>query len=178
MTASSSWPIFAADSALARGGDGYFDWLDHVWPAAGCTHPVRLHGELRVIDPHTGELLRSLSTLGMPDRVIYKACGNRRTAACPSCAETYRRDAYHVIRSGLAGGKGIPETVTRHPAVFATFTAPSFGPVHTRVIHNHTCADRAHCRCRAEPCHARRDGGTCEHGQPAVCFTRHASGDP
>ena len=79
-------------------------------------------------------LLRSVSTLGMPDRVIYKACGNRRTAACPSCAETYRRDAYHLIRSGLIGGKGVPETVATHPAVFATFTAPSFGTVHTRAI--------------------------------------------
>jgi hypothetical protein len=178
VTASSSWPFFAADCALARGGDGYFDWLDHVWPAAGCTHPVRLYGEFRVIHPRTGELLRSVSTLGMPDRVIYKACGNRRTAACPSCAETYRRDAYHVIRSGLAGGKGVPGTVATHPAVFATFTAPSFGIVHTRVIGHHTCTDRTRCICRPEPCHARRDSSTCEHGRLDVCFARHDPGDP
>ena len=114
----------------------------------------------------------------MPDRVIYKACGNRRSAACPSCAETYRRDAYHVIRAGLIGGKGVPETVTAHPAVFATFTAPSFGPVHTRPIRRHTCTDRARCACRPEPCHARRDAATCEHGQPLACFTRHERGDP
>ena len=34
---------------------------------------------------------------------------------------------------GLAGGKGIPESVAEHPCTFATFamfTAPSFGPVH------------------------------------------------
>src|SRR6185437_9288591 len=124
---SSSW---AADTAVTRGGEGYFTWLDHVWTAAGCAHPVRLHGDLRVIDPRTGELLRTYTTDAMPDRVIYKACGNRRATACPNCAETYRRDAYQLIRSGLVGGKGITPAVATHPAVFATFTAPSFGPVH------------------------------------------------
>jgi hypothetical protein len=163
---------------LARAGDGYFDWLDHIWPAAGCSHPVRLHGDIRTVDARTGELLRNVTTNDMPDQVIYKACGNRRTAACPSCAETYRRDAYHVIRSGLVGGKGVPETVATHSAVFATFTAPSFGPVHARVVTRHACAERARCACRPEPCHARRDGGTCEHGQPLACFTRHAPADP
>ena len=114
----------------------------------------------------------------MPDRVIYKACGNRRYGACPSCAETYRRDAYHVIRAGLIGGKGVPDTVASHPAVFATFTAPSFGPVHTRVIRRHACTDRARCACRPEPCHARRDAAPCGHGQPLVCFARHDLQDP
>jgi integrase len=28
----------------------------------------------------------------------------------------------------MRGGKGVPETVAEHPLVFATFTAPSFGP--------------------------------------------------
>ncbi|GHE34491.1 hypothetical protein GCM10018782_05940 [Streptomyces griseoaurantiacus] len=37
-----------------------------------------------------------------------------------------------MITSGLRGGKGIPEHVAAHPRVFATFTAPSFGPVHNR----------------------------------------------
>ena len=61
--------------------------------------------------------------------------------------------------------------------MFATFTAPSFGPVHTRPVRRHTCADRDHCRCKPEPCHARRDAGTCPHGQPLACFPRHAPGD-
>jgi hypothetical protein len=55
-------------------------------------------------------------------RVIYKPCGNRRASTCPGCAETYRRDSFHLIRAGPAGGKGIPETVTAHPVVSATFT--------------------------------------------------------
>lgn len=41
---------------------------------------------------------------------------------CPSCAEVYRRDAYQLIRAGLAGGKGLPATVNSHPAVFVTLT--------------------------------------------------------
>ena len=64
----------------------------------------------------------------MPDTVIHKACGNRRAAVCPACAEYYRADAYQLILAGLRGGKGIPDTVAGHPAVFATLTAPSFGP--------------------------------------------------
>ena len=110
--------------------------------------------------------------------MIYKACGNRRTSACPSCAETYRRDAFQLIRAGLIGGKGIPEHVSAHPAVFATFTAPSFGPVHTRPVRAHTCASKADCTCKPEPCHARRDTETCPHGRKLACFTRHRRDDP
>ncbi|TYC16129.1 plasmid replication initiator protein [Actinomadura syzygii] len=169
--------ILASETALQRAGDGFFDWLDHVWSAAGCAHPIRLFGDLDVVDSRTGELTRSLSTTGMPDGVIYKACGNRRATVCPACADTYRRDAFQLIRSGLAGGKTVPASVARHPAVFATFTAPSFGPVHTRHVRRHICTDRAHCSCRPEPCHARRDLTHCDHGEPAACFARHEPGD-
>lgn len=128
-------PTSATETALARAGAGYFEWLDHVWPAAGCSHPVLLTGDLVTLNAATGEVLSSASTEGMPDGIIYKACGNRRVTACPSCAETYRRDAYQLVRSGLIGGKTIPASVAGHPAVFATFTAPSFGAVHTRHVH-------------------------------------------
>jgi hypothetical protein len=77
---------------------GYDAWLDHVWHAAACTRPVRLRGDIRHIDTETGELLCTIPTIGMPDGVIYKPCGNRRTTVCPGCAETYRRDAYHLLR--------------------------------------------------------------------------------
>jgi hypothetical protein len=157
---------------------GYPAWLDHVWPAAACTRPVRLRGEIKHIDPATGELLRTIPTIGMPDGAIYKPCGNRRTSVCPGCAETYRRDAYHIIRAGLIGGKGISPAVAAHPAVFVTLTAPSFGPVHTRPVRTHTCADRSRCGCGPEPCHARRDTATCVHGRAAFCFTRHLRDDP
>ena len=157
---------------------GYDAWLDHVWPAAACSRPVKLRGDIKHIDPGTGELLRTIPTIGMPDGAIYKPCGNRRTSVCPGCAETYRRDAYHIIRAGLIGGKGVNPAVAAHPAVFVTLTAPSFGPVHTRPVRRHTCSDRSRCTCRPEPCRARRDTATCEHGRAAFCFTRHLRDDP
>jgi hypothetical protein len=168
----------AADSAQARAGDGYFAWLDHIWHAAACTHPIRLHGRVKHIDPGTGELLHVIATDTMPDQAVYKPCGNRRTSACPGCAETYRRDAYHRIRAGLTGGKGITPAVAAHPAVFVTLTAPSFGPVHTRPVRQHTCPDRSRCACTPQPCHARRQAQTCPHGRPLACFARHRRDDP
>ncbi len=157
---------------------GYNAWLDHVWPAATCSRPVRLRGDIKHVDPATGELLRTVPTIGMPDGVIYKSCGNRRVTVCSGCAETYRRDAYHIIRAGLIGGKGITPAVAAHPAVFVTFTAPSFGPVHSRPVRQHTCADRSRCQCRPQPCRARRDPGRCPHGRHDACFTRHHRDDP
>lgn len=164
-------------SALERAGKGYDAWLNHIWPAAACVHPIRLHGQIRHVDPATGEVIRTAATATMPDEVIYKPCGNRRDRACPGCADTYRRDAFQLIRAGLTGGKGVPATVATHPAVFATFTAPSFGPVHTRIVRTCTCTAKTTCRCKAEPCHPRRDVATCSHGRTIACWRRHAPDD-
>jgi hypothetical protein len=138
---------------------------------------VRLAGSIDTIEAGTGRLIDSVHTATMPDGIIYKPCGNRRASACPSCSRRYQRDAYHVVRAGLVGGRGVPEHVAHHPAVFPTFTAPSFGQVHTRVVKRHTCGRRARCDCRPEPCHARRDVTRCEHGTPLVCFARHDPDD-
>ena len=69
-------------------------------------------------------------------RASRTACCSSRAATgarsvCAPCSEVYRGDAWQLVVSGLRGGKGVPETVAEHPLVFATFTAPSFGPVHT-----------------------------------------------
>ncbi|SCG77659.1 hypothetical protein GA0070609_5434 [Micromonospora echinaurantiaca] len=174
-------PVYAytaAGSAFIRATQpDYFGWLDHVRAAAGCTRPIRLAGSLLTVEASTGRVLGQRHTDAMPDSAIYTACGNRRATVCPSCAQTYQRDAFQLLRAGLVGGKGVPETVASHPAVFPTFTAPSFGPVHARVVKRHTCGSRRRCDCRAEPCHARRDVGGCAHGRPAVCWARHEAGD-
>jgi hypothetical protein len=49
-------------------------------------------------------------------------------------AWTYAGDTFHLIRAGLVGdpSKGVSAAVRAHPKVFATLTAPSFGPVHNR----------------------------------------------
>src|SRR5215211_8079920 len=116
---------------------GFGDWLDQVARVRGCTRPVRLSGMVEVREAATGRVVDAFDTATLPDGVIYKPCGTRRASICPACAEIYRYDTYHLIVAGLRGGKGVPDTVTQHPAVFATFTAPSFGAVHTRVVPAH-----------------------------------------
>ena len=171
----------AVGQALHRAGQpDYYGWLEHVRAAAGCTRPIRLAGDLYTIrrtGPDSATILGRTSTDSLPDSTIYKACGNRRSTVCPSCAQVYQRDAYQLLRAGLVGGKGVPASVSSHPAVFATFTAPSFGTVHTRAVKKHTCTNRQRCDCRPDPCHARRDTGICEHGRPAVCWARHEPND-
>jgi hypothetical protein len=113
--------------------DDYPAWLAQAAAVGGCSRPVRLRGQIHHVDPATGEVLRTSNTSDLPDGVIYTSCGDRRASVCPACAEIYRADTYQLIRAGLVGGKGIPGSVAAYPCVFATFTAPSFGPVHARI---------------------------------------------
>ncbi|MGW4541378.1 replication initiator [Streptomyces chartreusis] len=103
----------------------------------GCTHPVRLDGHRTeyAVNKTTGEIanvLHHLDSATLPAGQLLVRCNNRRATRCAACAETYRRDTYHLITAGLRGGKGTSEQVATHPRVFATLTAPSFGPVHNR----------------------------------------------
>src|SRR5262249_31407695 len=116
------------------GRDDYHEWLSTAQVAGGCVRPIRLRGTIRNIDVETGEVLSGLDTGDAPDKVIYLPCRDRRASVCPPCAMTYRFDTYQLFRAGLSGGKGVPASIASHPCVFATFTAPSFGPVHTRVV--------------------------------------------
>ncbi|MGW0081890.1 replication initiator [Streptomyces sp. NPDC003393] len=110
----------------------------------GCTRPVRLDGHRTAyaVDKSTGEIgrvLHHLDSAALPAGHLLVRCNNRRATRCAACAETYRRDTYHLITAGLRGGKGTPEQVATHPRVFATFTAPSFGPVHNRPSSGRAC---------------------------------------
>jgi len=129
-----------------------------------CAHPVRLRGEVR---DGSGRLLWSTAT--EPDGILRKACGNRREAICPPCSQTYYGDAFQLVASGLRGGKGVPDTVAHHPAVFLTLTAPSFGAVHTR----RHAPDGQPLRCRP-----RRDSPVCPHGIRLSCGEIHEDNDP
>ncbi len=157
------------DALIARAArDDYHRWLAGTATAGGCSRPIRLHGQVRDINPATGEIVRTFDTDAMPDGVIYTACGDRRASVCPACAETYRADTYQLVRTGLAGGKGVPESVALHPCVFATFTAPSFGPVHTR---------RTGPGGQALRCRPRRKTACCPHGRIMSCPQRHHDDD-
>jgi hypothetical protein len=156
--------------------EDFHDWMAHVKGAAGCKHPIRLDGYIHVNNAD-GQRLVSMHTDDMPDGAIYTPCGNRRARVCPSCAETYRRDTYHLIRAGLQGDRwGIPP-LNEHIALFVTPTAPSFGRVHHRKVKVHAadCRRKNGCTCRAEICHP--FGRTCPHGVPVACRQRHTATD-
>jgi hypothetical protein len=129
---------------------------------------VRLVGAVEHVDTATGEARTVVDSTSEPDGVLLTACGTRRAARCPPCAEVYRADAYQLLRAGLAGGKGVPESVAAHPRLFVTFTAPSFGPVHSSRVR----------RGRVQRCHPARPGTRCPHGRPRRCAARHLHGDP
>jgi replication initiator protein RepSA len=145
----------------------YRSWLSHVMPAASCSQPIRLRvqaewrdelGRVTEVDRISNE---------MPDGVLYVACKNRRASVCPGCAATYRADMYQLVKAGMLGGKGVPETVTEHPCLFVTLTAPSFGLVHT--------ASRPG---KARPCTPRRNASRCPHGVVMACWLTHPADDP
>ncbi|MGW0628300.1 replication initiator [Streptomyces sp. NPDC002758] len=115
----------------------------------GCTRPVRLDGHRTeyAVDTATGEIgrpLHRLDSTALPAGNLLVRCNNRRATRCPACAETYRRDTFHLITAGLRGGKGTSDQVATHPRVFATFTAPGFGPVHNRPASGRACRCGTH----------------------------------
>jgi hypothetical protein len=151
-----------------RAGHGYERWAELVAQAGYCHHPIRLAGRVEQADRTTGEVRTVYDSEREPDGVLLKACGTRRESRCPSCAATYRADAYQLLAAGLKGGKGVPETVARHPRLFVTFTAPSFGRVHTRETRGRLVL----------PCHPHRQGARCPHGTRDGCWHRHDPDDP
>ncbi|RSS85515.1 replication initiation protein, partial [Streptomyces sp. WAC02707] len=137
-------PLALADLLRVSNTPGFERWREQVRRTGGCSDPIHLSGTTVTRDRATGDVLYSYSTADEPGGRLRVACGNRRASRCPSCAWTYAGDTYHLIRAGITGDdrKNVPATVRDHPRVFATLTAPSFGPVHNR-------PDRGACRCGA-----------------------------
>ncbi|WP_128818165.1 replication initiator protein RepSA [Streptomyces sp. S063] len=135
-------PATLGDLLRVAGSTGYDRWQDQIRRTGGCSNPIHLSGWTLTKDRTTGQTLHRYSTDTEPGGRLRVACGNRRASRCPACAWIYSADTYHLIRAGLAGDqdKGVPATVRDHPRVFATLTAPSFGPVHNR-------PDTGRCRC-------------------------------
>lgn len=156
--------------------DGWARWVRQVEHAGHCVRPVRLYGRAYAVDAATGEIRADYDSSREPDATLLVACKDRRTAVCPSCAATYQADTWHLVAAGLRGRPAteppeaatvvaVPVSVVEHPVVFATFTAPSFGPVH------HTTPD-------GQACRARRDRPRCVHGVPSSCSRVHTVDDP
>jgi len=154
-----------------RYGAGAPAVVELIHRTGGCTSPIRLEGESVALSALSGAVLARRSTRAEAPGFVLVACGNRRESRCPPCSERYRRDAYFLVAAGLSGSeeKGVSADVASHPLVFATFTAPSFGAVHRRLVD----AGGGARRCRL--------GGpsiACEHGIPMQCPERHAVDDP
>ncbi|MBQ0986209.1 replication initiation protein [Streptomyces sp. F63] len=137
-------PVPLADLLRVANSPGFDRWQEQIRRTGGCSDPIHLQGSTVTRDARTGDVLYSYSTDAEPGGRLRVACGNRRASRCPSCAWTYAGDTFHLIRAGLVGdpGKGVAPTVRAHPKVFATLTAPSFGPVHNRPA-------SGRCRCGA-----------------------------
>jgi hypothetical protein len=134
-----------------------------------CAQPIRLVGHTETIDPETGEVVSSFSSADAPLGVLYRPCGNRRAEVCPACSRVYARDTFAMIKSGMTGGKTIPQTVAENPLLFGTLTAPSFGPVHgPRPKNGHQAGGR---------CRPRDKTKQCPHGRPVGCMTIHDDHD-
>ncbi|MEW9554556.1 replication initiator [Nonomuraea sp. NPDC050783] len=146
----------------------YDRWAHQIKRAGGCRQPIHLRGKVEHYDQATGQLLHRYTTNREPDGVLRVPCKTRRATRCPACAEVYRADTYQLVRAGLIGGKGVPETVSSHPCLFVTLTAPSFGAVHVPREKNG----------KVLPCHARRNAQTCPHGRVMSCNERHSPDDP
>jgi hypothetical protein len=169
MTLTATLPPQTVEQIVTRAGRADFDrWAEQVTRCGHCSHPIRLRGRVE----HRSSTGRQIaySTDAEPDRVLLIRCGNRRAAVCPSCSYEYAGDMWQLLYAGAAGGrKGVPESIRSHPLVFATLTAPGFGPVHT------TRTDRS------GPARCRPTRGTprlCSHGRPNWCMTIHTEDDP
>jgi hypothetical protein len=161
-------PVLEGVLARAADPDEWERFERQLRSTGYCRRPVRLRGGVDAIDLQTGEVRTVFSTAGEPDETLLKCCGNRRETVCPSCAEVYRGDAFQLVAAGMRGGKGVPETVSEHPLVFLTLTAPSFGPVHSRRVVDG----------KARRCRPRRKGETCPHGASHACNEVHDEDDP
>ena len=136
---------------------GFQSWWKKAENVGFCANPVHLLGT---------------DTFGRAHQVLSR-CNNRRAVACPSCSDLYARDTWQLVHAGVHGGHHyMPSTIAEHPQVFATLTAPGFGPVHTtrddtRNSHGRRCHDPGRSGYRR-----------CRHGKPLWCATIHGSNDP
>jgi len=164
-------PAPAGELLALTSGEDFTRWKQQLAATGNCANPVRLHGRIDAIDRTTGEKASLYDTASEPGGVLRIACGSRREDIYPPCSQVYKGDARQIIRSGLTGGKGIPESVGTHPCVFATLTAPGFGPVHTTRTSRH--GRQLACRPRRDAHHRR-----CPHGRDLSGPRHHQKDDP
>ena len=134
---------------------GYESWWQRCAAVGFCANPIHA----TATDPHTGRVVPMMIR-----------CGNRRAAICPSCSDLYAADTWQLVHAGACGGHhDIPTTVVDRPQVFATLTAPSFGPVHS---------SGSRPGLPGSACHpADGDKTHCPRGNPLWCDAIHRQDD-
>lgn len=108
-----SRPVHDGETTLAQWmrTPAYKEWRAGVESVKGYLQPVRLIGEFEVRHMGSGELIASRQGR------VWASCGTRRAAVCPTCADRYAADAWHLIHAGMTGGKGVPRHGSPiHPA--------------------------------------------------------------
>ena len=160
-----TYPDPSESAVLARVANRHaYDTLMAQGAACGwCARPIRLAGQTMTADTATGEMLDIFSSATLPGAELMKACGSRRATLCPSCSAIYQGDARRLILLGLVGDDDTAGVGSR-PKIFATLTAPSFGPVHRH-------------RPEGGLCHA-GPPEPCPHGQALRCMREHPDDDP
>lgn len=142
---------------------GFPRWVQQITATGGCAHPIYLSGRTTIRDAATGAVLHHYDTATEPGGRLPVRCRNRRASRCEPCAREHSGDTYHLVRSGLQGGKGVPERIQLHPRLFLTLTAPSFGAVH---------------RATSESwCRSANAGVRCDHDRSLACHRQHADGE-
>jgi hypothetical protein len=160
-----SSPAMATQVVRRLLSNDFDDFAEQLSRVGFCTNPIHLTGSSATVDAATGEVLSSYSSAQEPGGTTLIRCGNRRASECPSCSRVYAADMFHLIRGGVSGGKGVPETISENPLVFATLTAPSFGHVHGTRDNNRRCRPRSKAK-------------RCEHGRSTSCMAIHGEDDP
>lgn len=143
---------------------GFTDWAQQAERVHFCARPIHLKGGSQTVDRQTGEILSSFGDSSGEGTELLLPCGNRRKSKCPACSRLYARDMFEMIRTGMLGGKNVPEQVRNNPTIFLTLTAPSFGSVHGKRPNNQACKPRS-------------TMSLCRHGRPTGCFKKHQDGD-
>lgn len=142
----------------------FSQWSQNLEGVHFCSRPIRLRGSSTTVDRSTGEILSSFGDDLSGGREIWIPCGNRRSTYCPACSRLYSRDMFEMIRTGMLGGKNVPEQVRYNPTVFLTLTAPSFGAVHGKRPNGKACTPRSNAQ-------------RCPHGRVLACYKKHQDGD-
>jgi hypothetical protein len=80
------------DALIARvARPDYLHFEAQLRSSGYCARPVHLRGRIETCDANGRRRVWSTDT--EPGGILRKACGNRREAVCPPCAERYRGDA-------------------------------------------------------------------------------------